>query len=209
MAIYLDTNIFPRSGNLEALEFAVLQAAAREAGQDILLTELVVDEVVSSRQRQIEGAFDSVRSVDPGTPRGLPGAAAAPDFPAPGELAREYRREIRKAILRDTGSARGGGRGLRREAYRLTPARGGRGARDTAIWLTLKDHFLTRKNTDGYFLSDNAKDFGSATNGALLHDQLTAELGEDSSSFHYFRSIDAYLDAVASRQNRPFSNSAG
>jgi PIN domain len=177
VAIYIDTNVIPRSGRLDTLEFSILLAVARETGQDLTIPELVLDEAESHCLRTVEGTFEVLQRAYREA-RGYGGLPLLPELPVPGELAREYRRQL-EALGSSAPAPDGAGEeALRREAYRLRPARGGKGARDTAIWLTV---VAAHEAAGGpsYFLTKNTDDFSDSADPSRLHPDLRGELAND------------------------------
>jgi hypothetical protein len=75
---------------------------------------------------------------------------------------------------------------LFREIERVPPTREGRGARDAAIWMTVRDHHLA-SDQEGYFVSANLKDF--ANEQGHLHDRLAAELVRTHRPLHLVKSL--------------------
>jgi len=201
--IYLDTNVFPRNGNFDNLEFSVLVALARETGHDLVVPELVANEATSQRLRTIEAAFDVLQRAhrDARTFASIP---ILPDLPVPGELAREFRREL-ESLCRIVSMPEGAGEeALRRETFRLRPAREGKGARDVAIWLTVKSaHEAT--GAEGYFVSQNIKDFGDPSDRTRLHPDLRAEI--EGPALHLATSVERLLEMLAT-QNESFIDNA-
>jgi hypothetical protein len=168
--IYLDTNVLPRTGNLDSLEISILVALARETGCELVVPELVIEEATSQRLRTIEAAFDLLRKAHRDA-QAFASIPMLPDLPVPGELAREFRRKLETVCRTASTPGEAGKEALRREAFRLRPAREGKGARDVAIWLTVKSaHQAT--GTEGYFVSKNIKDFADPSDRSRLHPDL-------------------------------------
>ena len=137
---------------------------------------MVLDEVESQFARTAEGAFDVLRRAHRNA-RGLANIPLLTDLPVPGDLAREYRRRLFDIASTEAPPAAGAAEeALRREAHRLRPAREGKGARDVAIWLSVKAAHEAAGN-DGILLTQNTKDFGSPGNPRMLHPDLAAEIG--------------------------------
>jgi hypothetical protein len=143
MAVYLDTNVLVQRAGLASLELSTVVALCREVQIDIVLPSLVADEIESSRLRLVEAAFDSLRASHREAARLAP-VGTLQDLPNPGELAREYRRTLGQQFTIASTPSHAPEEALRREAFRLRPARGGVGARDSAIWLTIRDDHLAR-----------------------------------------------------------------
>jgi PIN domain len=202
-SIYLDTNILPQYGNLDSLEFSILVALAGEMGYELVVPELVADEATSKRLRTIEAAFDVFQRAHRDA-RIFASIPLFPDLPVPGELAREFRRKL-EALCRIASMPEGAGEeALRRETFRLRPAREGKGARDVAIWLTVKSAHEA-SGVEGYFISDNVKDFADPSDRSRLHPDLRAEI--EGPALHFARSVERLLEMLAA-QNEPFIDNA-
>jgi hypothetical protein len=174
VSIYLDTNAIPRSGDLETLEFSILVALARETGHELVVPALVVEEATSHRLRSIEGVFDVLGRAHRDAQR-VANIPILPEFPVPGELAREFRRNLEDICRVVQMPEAGGDEALRRETYRLRPARGGAGARDVGIWLTVKAAHEAAGN-DGFLLTSNTQDFANPEDRSQLHPDLRGEI---------------------------------
>lgn len=179
MAVYLDTNVLVQRAGLGSLELTTTIALCREASLEMVLPALVADEIESSRLRVTEASFDLLRSSYREASRLAP-LAVLPEFPNPGELAREYRRSLSGLFSIVSTPPHAPEEGLRRETFRLRPARAGAGARDTAIWLTVRDHHLER-DEPGYFVTANVRDFAATEDTKALHPALLSEVAAHSS----------------------------
>ena len=88
---------------------------------------------------------------------------------------------------------------LNREATRTPPARGGRGARDSLIWLTCRR--LAADGNDVLFVSRNTKDFADP-GGKSLHPALSAELAAGD-TVNYLVGLDGLFDLLANKVEGP------
>lgn len=201
MAVYLDTNVLVQRAGLQSLELTAVIALCREAGIDVVLPSLVADEVESSRLRVLEASFDTLRAAHREAAQLAP-VATLPELPNPGELAREYRRGLGEffAVVRTPDEAPV--EALRRETFRLPPARAGRGARDSAIWLTVRDDHL-RRDEPGYFVSNNSRDFGAQGQAEVLNTSLASEIAHHPHPLKLVPSLAALVDALA-EESVPF-----
>ena len=195
MAIYLDTNVIPRRGELHAPHIAALEGVAAAAHQPLVLPSMVLAESVSARRRDIEEAFDVLRT-------GLRHAEKLVRLegiylPDPAEAVAAWDAELRRSFEIVPLPSEAAEEALLREVNRVPPARDGRGARDAAIWLTaLSDH--RQRGGEGYFVSANTEDFGDPSARSSLHPALQSELA-DLSPLHFAASIDALLDVLGSK----------
>jgi hypothetical protein len=195
VAIYLDTNVIPRRGELHAPHIAALEGVAEAVQQSLVLPAMVLAESVSARRRDIEEAFDVIRI-------GLRQAEKLVRLegiylPDPAEALAAWDAELRRVFAIAPLPNEAAEEALLREVNRVRPARDGRGARDAAIWLTvLSDH--RRRGGEGHFVSANTDDFGDPSARSQLHPDLQAELA-GLPPLHFAASIDALLDALASK----------
>jgi hypothetical protein len=201
--IYLDTNVLPQSGSLDTLGFSILVAFARETGHALALPELVAEEATSQRLRTIEAVFDLLEKAHRDA-RSYANIPLLPDLPIPGELAREFGSKL-KSFFRIIPLPEGAGEeALRRETYRIRPAREGKGARDCAIWLAVKSaHKLN--GAEGYFVSGNVKDFADPDDRSRLHPDLRAEI--EGPELHLATSIEDLLRRLAAEEAAFINNS--
>jgi hypothetical protein len=177
VTVFIDTGVIPRTGRLDTLEFATFLAVARETGHSVAIPELVLSEAESHYLRVVEALFDGLQK----SHRDAASYAAIPllgELPVPGELAREYRRRLESIGDVVATPAGAGDEGLRREAFRLRPARLGKGARDTAIWLTVKEAHGAAP-AENYLLSTNTRDFADPADSRSLHPDLRGELADE------------------------------
>ncbi|MEJ7569918.1 MAG: PIN domain-containing protein [Gaiellaceae bacterium] len=193
MTIVVDTNFLPQNADLQSVELQLLVAAASETGHELVLPSLVLEEASSRRRREIEEAFDSLLT----STRSARRFAQIPlpaDLPVPGELAATYEDQLRQIFSIASLPEDAGAEALRREVNRLRPTREGRGARDAAIWLTVKDVHTRGNGSMTVFLSANVKDFGSQ---GALHEDLRQEIALLPGAFVYCKSIAEVLATIA------------
>ena len=195
IALYLDTNTLVQRAGLASLELSTVVALCREQQIEIVVPSVVADEVESSRLRLIEAAFDSLRAAHREAARLAP-IGILSELPNPGELAREYRRSLGQLATIAETPADAPMEALRREAFRLRPARGGSGARDTAIWLTLRDHHLARSEA-GVFVSNNSRDFAAHGTPTKFHPALANEVAHHTAPLELCPSLMDFVGTVA------------
>lgn len=195
MAVYLDTNLLVRRGGLASLELITSRAVCREVGLEIVVPVLVADEFESHQRRLIETAFDGLIAAHREARQQAP-VGTLPELPNPGELARERRREL-GAVFTIASSPEGAPEeALRREVFRRRPARGGRGARDAAIWLTVREDHLARSEP-GFLVSQNSQDFAAPGDRTKLHESLEQEVAHHGEALDFFASLSDLLGRLA------------
>ena len=194
MAVFLDTSVLPRDGYLfRNVLFSALRKICEKRSIEVCLPNLVVDESVNARRELASDASDRLRSA-------LREAANFFELesiylPDAEEAASQWRADLEEFFTIISVDPADACTALRREALRQTPASKGRGGRDTAIWLTvLRFHRDNEGST--YFISSNTDDFAASDKSTLHHD-LLAELGDDASSYHYFRSVSSFVASLA------------
>jgi hypothetical protein len=198
--IALDTNQIAESLNLRSATLSMLQHVARTANYRLAVPQVVLEEVLARYDRLLlkrHGDAEKARSFL---------AALAETAVTPGPLLdlaseraarRRQMTEVFDLLVTPPGAAE---EGLRREAWRLAPCKSigqdqvGTGARDTAIWLTIRD--LANDATEPvYFVSANTKDFGKDG----LRPELAAEL-DDPSRLVYLNDLAELLDEFGTTQ---------
>lgn len=196
MAIYVDTNVLPRSFRLPDTDYDLLKALADELGQVLKLSVVVLEESVAQCERDSREAFErlevalrKVRTFH---------QVSSLHLPQPEAVASKWRDALCGAFHIEPLDPLDAEEALRREAWRVPPAREagkeryGVGARDAALWLSAKREHLADSDKVTFFISRNTKDFGHGS-PAVLRPALAAELGEAGSSFHYCESVEALL----------------
>ncbi len=192
--IFLDTNILPRSGPLDAPHIAVLDALAAATGHTLVLPSVAVTESVSARRRDATDAFSRLVSAHRTASKfALLAAVYVPD---PTDVAREWEVELRRRFEIAPIPIGAAEEALRREAERIPPAREGRGARDCAIWLTLLHEHASRSE-ESFFVSENKADFGCQRDSTILHGYLAAEVPVESRPLRYHSTFTSLVEALA------------
>src|SRR2546430_9874682 len=169
VAIYLDASVLRVT--LQGPEMSAVRALARAHKQPILIPSVALDEATANRRRNIEQALSDVQLAI----KKARWAFDVPYFqaPVPLALAWTWQTDMLNAAEILLVSPEHAGAALDREIERVPPARDGRGGRDAAIWMAVRDHHLA-SGQDGYFVSANVNDFGNEQ--GQLHDQLAAEV---------------------------------
>ena len=185
MAIFLDTNVLPWQGSVDSIRFAIVPILAQEIGQEVMVPEIVLEEACRLHQQKIEDVFSKYKSIY----KEVSYYAEVPEFTLPSsqDLTQTWKASllskvkvipIPEAIFSEA---------IYREIHRKPPAREGRGARDAAIWLTIKNTHNQSVGV-GYFVSQNTKDFASSNDSKELHPELRDEIGKAAEAFYYCNS---------------------
>lgn len=194
LAIYLDANVLPQSGELDTIEMASISAVAKQVGHEIVLPEIVLMEAEAKRYRdalaQIEAVRSAVQQANRFFPLESPAMADASTISAKWKSSLEERFSILPASAEHAAEA------LRREAHRVRPAREGKGARDAAIWLAVRDDHLNRQQ-ESFFVSKNTKDFSNSADGESLHPSLLKEIAHHAHPLRYCTSLESLLGSFA------------
>lgn len=97
---------------------------------------------------------------------------------------------------------------LHREAARIRPARGGSGARDAGIWLTVVRHHRS-SGVQGVFVTTNTDDFADDTDKRRPHHQLLEDLDSTGDRFQFvFKPFD-FLQEIAPAADKSKALAAG
>lgn len=165
MAIYLDTGVICRWRNFDTFDRLALSIAADQLDQQIVVPELVVEEAMAHRERDLIGVIDRFHKAE-GELKSHFGVDDVHSEPAP-DVGRQMRDWLQQ--LEGFGDVLSMNpadmmRALKREvrgqapAKARTPNKPGSGARDAAIWLAaLSDH--RSQDETGFFVTTNSKDF--------------------------------------------------
>jgi hypothetical protein len=190
LAIYLDASVL--RGDVYGPQMSALRAIAKAAKLEVLLPELAIDEATHNREEEISTVFDGVRRSIEKARWAWP--VETPDLPPPRQLAAKWRAGLAKTFRVLETRPEHAALALQREVSRTPPAKKGSGARDTAIWLTVRDDHRSR-NERGFFVSANSRDF-AGSNGELL-ETLAAELETAAQSFVLVADIASLLNRLA------------
>jgi len=199
VAIYLDAEVL-YGLSLRSLEWSSLGAVAQSHRLDLAIPELALKEAATNWHTQVASkAADIRRAIDKA---GGFFEVPALRLPDPDSVADKWLREVQLAVRVIPSVPEHASDALDRELNRIPPAREGRGARDAAIWLAIRDDFLSRREA-GYFVSGNHKDFGEPPNGEL-HSVLRAEVA-GGQPFTYVHEISALLPLLAQEGDGAFT----
>jgi len=197
MAIILDTNILPRWGSINAPHFAAVLAVAKATGEEVVLPHLVLEESVSARRRAADVAFEALSSAHR---RASQYSEVVQTYvPSSDEAAEEWRHLLEETFTIVDTPGDVAINALLRETHRIRPARGGRGGRDVAIWLTALHHFSQDQGRT-FFVSENTKDFGDEKDPTSLHPHLLGESAEiRGDELIFCTSVDDLIEHLATR----------
>jgi hypothetical protein len=199
VAIYLDAEVL-FGLSLRSLEWSSLGAIAQGHQLDLAIPELALKEAATNWHAQLESKAAEIRRAMDKAEGFFELAAFRP--PNPDSVTDKWLRELQRAVRVIPPVLEHASEALDRELNRIPPAREGRGARDAAIWLAIRDDHLSRSEP-GYFVSRNHKDFGEPGTGEL-HSLLRAEL-TGTQPFTYVHEISALLPLLAEKGGTPFT----
>jgi hypothetical protein len=197
MAIFLDTNALPLESHLGSLRFSIIRAIAHQRNHTIFLPSLALEEAVARRQRNVEtAARDLERALD--RLRKLGVKVNTSPIQNAAEIAEQWRKDLTSQVsIIETPDA-AFSQALLREIRRLRPAREGRGARDSAIWITVLEAHRNF-NELSYFLSNNTKDFADPNDKSRLHPDLAAECSSTNYPLNYCASASDLLTQLGEK----------
>lgn len=199
--LIIDTNALTRQGAGNPL-WEQLYALKVSGKLTPAITEVVLVELLSQREREYEAAvtkaqdaYDALLALSINDDPGLlhrPAPLPVTDHVQAWEQL--YRRTL-KVLPLTLEAAR---EGLRREAYRVLPARpSGKtatGSRDSAIWMTVLEQAQLIKPEPVIFVSENRNDFGT---GGKLFPRMAAEVAAAGAKVEYLNSLDDVLARFA------------
>lgn len=196
--VVLDTNVFGVGANLGSPLWLSLKRLCAELGIVLCVPDVVFRESVNIRREQYREAEKEFLEANKKIGRfyDLPGVYV----PDADEVAAKWEGDLETAFRILESSAEDALEALSREASRIPPARGGRGARDSLIWLTCRR--LAEAGNEIFLVSRNTKDFADK-DGDSLHPSLAAEVTNAAGQLTYFSSLDAFFDALATRTDGP------
>lgn len=165
--VVLDTNALPRS--FRGLIWKFLFYLARRKGFHVSISEVVLEESINMKVAEASVALDALTK----NHRVL--AEMYPDMadlytPSIDEVSASIKSQLEQHFTILPVDHKNASEALRREARRILPAREGRGARDAAIWLTVRD--LCNGGHKVHFVTNNSKDFGKDTLEEFLLDEI-------------------------------------
>lgn len=173
---------------------AVLRIA-KQLSIEVSLPEVVLEESVNSR---FEAASAAVERLGEAINQASKFLEIDPIYiPSPAEAAELWRQDLTanfEILPLDAADAK---EAVFRETHRIPPAREGRGARDSAIWLTIRRKQFGDQDPM-FFVSSNTQDFADKQSHGL-HPALKSEITESYGPIEYFRSLDELLDSLATK----------
>jgi len=193
-----DTNALPIGSDLTSPIWLSIFRLCSKSGIQACLPNIVVHESVNLRR----DAYDEASSAFLRAFKRLSRIYEAPPvyIPDPNEVSESWEQELRSSFRILDMHGDDAAEALRREATRYPPARGGRGARDSVIWLTACR--LAKEGTHVHLVSRNTKDF-AGEDGSSLHSTLSLELDGISGTLHYHVGVDEFIEHVASPSAKP------
>jgi hypothetical protein len=193
--LILDTNALPVLGSFTSGFWVALFHLCTAKGIEPAISEVALEESVNLRRVTAEEAVEAVLSAVNQLSKLT---TIAPIYAPSGEEIAKSHEEQLKALFEILPLSGDHAReALRREARRILPAREGRGARDSAIWLTVAA--LVNDGHEVHFVSNNSKDFGKGE----IHPQMLAEVEKAQQPIKYYSSPNDFLAAIATRIDRP------
>lgn len=194
--IFLDTNVLPRMGSLKNVLMSAVLKVASHNRLKVYISEVVLEESVNIRKdlaseaiAKLQEAFNQASKV-----MDLE-SIYIPDLQ---EITASWRAELEAAFEVVPVEGAQAVEALKREAARKRPAREGKGARDSAIWLSMLDSAFNYE-APVHFVSDNKNDFADAADGKRLHPDLLEDCKARSVEVIYHRNLDSLLDSLSSK----------
>jgi hypothetical protein len=198
MSVYMvvDTNALPyKKGNIASDFWNTVLALCGLKNIKPAISEVVLDETVNIMHETAATLIEQFVSAHSGLGRFI---ELAPIYaPESDEIAGNYEAMLRarfQILPLDGQHAR---EALRREARRVAPASDGRGARDSAIWLTVVN--LVHNGHEVHFITNNSEDFGKGT----LRPELLVEIAGKEQMVSYHVDVNAFLDQIALKIGAP------
>jgi hypothetical protein len=189
--VLVDTNLLPTSGNLQGAFWQSLRQLCKLKNIRLALVEVVLNENVNRKVELARGWSQSLSDAQRGLANYIYFSTYIPSPEAVGEAWKKSLIETFEILPVHGDDAV---EALRREALRVRPAQGGKGARDSAIWLT-----AVRLAGDGHnvvLLSANTDDFGRQG----LHGDLASELHDVPGSLQYLVNLQHFVDSIAEKK---------
>ncbi|MFE4392513.1 MULTISPECIES: PIN domain-containing protein [Streptomycetaceae] len=198
MTIFLDTNVLPRQRVVKNVIISTILRVAKAKGIAVAIPSIVLDESLSQRRQMatstvesLSAAISAMSKLTDLDPIYIPGIE---------EIVADWEGQLRDAFQVIPVTGDDATEALQREALRKKPAKtDGTGARDAAIWLTVKRSHCSSPGDQTHFVSDNWRDF-AASDKKSLHPDLAAEMSTGS-QFHYHRKLEDLLSVLAVRRS--------
>jgi hypothetical protein len=210
VAIYLDANVFYSWKTFAELDRVAVTIVGQQTKQVVVIPEVAAWEAEAHYRRTLERAARDLRKAHRAALDAFRGADLAPlddfAFDARVEHWRQELERFAEVLALHPDDAR---EAHRREAFGIPPGKrvldergkdiGGKGGRDTAIWLSVvRDHLA--RDEEGHFISENTSDFGVT---AELKPALAADVPSGSAPLNNYGSLDDFL-ALLGEPRRDF-----
>lgn len=196
--LLLDTNVLPVFRGLDGPLWLSVRKLCEVEGIELSLPAIVVEESLNLRAEYYGRA--STRLIDALAETSRFFDMAPVYLPDVSEVRSSWDEEIRRVFSVMPLDGDDAVEALHREASRTPPARNGVGARDSAIWLTVKRAASSGRRVR--FVSNNYRDFG-VKKSEDLHPTLADEASAIHADIQYFRSLEALIASVATRVGIP------
>ena len=188
--VLVDTNLLPTSSNLETTFWRSVQRLCKLKGFHLALVDVVINEDVNRKVELAQGWVQSLSEAQKGLSSYISFSTYIPSPEAVGEAWRKTLEDAFEIVPVHGDDAI---EALRREALRRRPAQKGKGARDSAIWLTAVR--LVAQGHHVVLLTNNTDDFGRGG----LHEDLRPELEQHSGSLDYVVNVQHFVDSIAEK----------
>lgn len=188
--VLLDTNLLPSSGNLESAFWRSVRQLCHVKGHRLALVDVVLNEDVNRKVELAQGWSKALSEAQKGLSSYI---SFSTYIPSPEAVGNAWRDTLAAAFEILPVHGDDAIEALRREALRLRPAQAGKGARDSAIWLTAVR--LVREGCSVVLLTNNTEDFGR---GGLYKD-LSRDLEGLPGSLEYLVNMQHFVDSVAEK----------
>ena len=120
------------------------------------------------------------------------------------DIAEQWRKDLTSQVKVIKTPDAASSQALLREVHRLRPAREGKGARDSAIWITVLEAHR-HLNEISYFLSNNTKDFADPNDKSRLHPDLAAECVSTKYQLYYCATASDLLAQLGDKLEAPLT----
>lgn len=195
--VIFDTNVVPRPTTIGGPFWDSVLRLCALTEHTAALPDIVVHEAKNLYREQLAEAADRLATAHR---KFAALSEVAPQYiPSPDAMADEWEAQLREVFEVLDSDGADAAEALRREALRLRPAREGKGARDSIIWLTALR--LAKTGDTVRLVSRNTHDFGGE--GEHLHGDLLTELQEAEAHVEYHPSLDAFISDIAEHVSSP------
>jgi hypothetical protein len=194
VTIVVDTNVLPFAGSLDSLEVSSLLALAKEHGHRVIMPWVVLEEASALQLNEVRSAFKVLRRAIGAARRFTP--IEPLHLPNEVTVASRLRADLERRFEVQGLPSGAADEALRREAHHEPPALKKGGARDAAIWLTVK-HLHLESNKPTHFVTNNHTDFCAPGGKNSLHPMLANELGSAVERFRFYPASSYLIAALA------------